>query len=253
MVRTTDGFELAEVDLDLRGEGTVLGERQKGRNDLQLASLRRDREWVERAREVAIELVGDGTGMAGAPGAGRRGRAAARRRRAGVPVQVLTGAPGADRGSPRLGRPVADGGSVGSDDSGRERDDHGHALLGEGDVGQVLGDARGCRRPTRVPSSEYTQTWTSPVVSPHEVAGREGRAGERRGGVGVVERRPARRRRASSGARPPARCPRTRRSRRPSASSSPAPPVTVALTGPRRADTVDRRRRRARRRSGRRC
>ena len=57
MVRTTDGFELAEVDLDLRGEGTLMGERQKGRNDLKLASLRRDREWVERARELAFELV----------------------------------------------------------------------------------------------------------------------------------------------------------------------------------------------------
>ena len=59
MVRTTDGFELAEVDLDLRGEGTIMGERQKGRNDLKLASLRRDREWVARARDVAFELVGD--------------------------------------------------------------------------------------------------------------------------------------------------------------------------------------------------
>jgi ATP-dependent DNA helicase RecG len=67
MVRTTDGFELAEVDLDLRGEGTILGERQKGRNDLRLASLRRDREWVERARQVAIELVGDGSGLASLP------------------------------------------------------------------------------------------------------------------------------------------------------------------------------------------
>jgi ATP-dependent DNA helicase RecG len=57
MVRTTDGFELAEVDLDLRGEGTLMGERQKGKNDLKLASLRRDREWVEKAREVAFELV----------------------------------------------------------------------------------------------------------------------------------------------------------------------------------------------------
>ena len=46
LVRSTDGFELAEVDLDLRGEGTIMGERQKGRNDLKLASLRRDREWV---------------------------------------------------------------------------------------------------------------------------------------------------------------------------------------------------------------
>ena len=57
MVRTTDGFELAEVDLDLRGEGTLMGERQKGRNDLKLASLRRDREWVVKAREVAFELI----------------------------------------------------------------------------------------------------------------------------------------------------------------------------------------------------
>ncbi|MEJ7585621.1 MAG: hypothetical protein WKF43_16410 [Acidimicrobiales bacterium] len=57
LVRTTDGFELAEVDLDLRG-GHDHGERQKGRNDLKLASLRRDREWVTRAREVAFELVG---------------------------------------------------------------------------------------------------------------------------------------------------------------------------------------------------
>ena len=57
LVRTTDGFELAEVDLDLRGEGTLMDSRQKGRNDLKLASLRRDREWVVKAREVAFELV----------------------------------------------------------------------------------------------------------------------------------------------------------------------------------------------------
>ncbi|MFP4513550.1 MAG: ATP-dependent DNA helicase RecG [Acidimicrobiales bacterium] len=59
LVRSTDGFELAEVDLDLRGEGTLMGERQKGRNDLKLASLRRDRDWVERARVIAIEMIDD--------------------------------------------------------------------------------------------------------------------------------------------------------------------------------------------------
>ena len=67
LVRTTDGFELAEVDLDLRGEGTIMGERQKGRNDLRLASLRRDREWVEAARTEAVAMVGDGTGLADHP------------------------------------------------------------------------------------------------------------------------------------------------------------------------------------------
>lgn len=57
LVASTDGFELAEVDLELRGEGTIMGERQKGRNDLKLASLRRDKEWVAAAREVAIEII----------------------------------------------------------------------------------------------------------------------------------------------------------------------------------------------------
>ena len=55
--RTTDGFELAEVDLELRGEGTILGVRQKGSTDLKLASLRRDRELVSTARDVAFDLV----------------------------------------------------------------------------------------------------------------------------------------------------------------------------------------------------
>jgi ATP-dependent DNA helicase RecG len=67
LVASTDGFELAEVDLDLRGEGTIMGERQKGRSDLKLASLRRDREWVEKAREVALEIV-DGDGLTADPG-----------------------------------------------------------------------------------------------------------------------------------------------------------------------------------------
>jgi ATP-dependent DNA helicase RecG len=67
LVRSDDGFELAEVDLELRGEGTLMGDRQKGRNDLRLASLRRDREWVVRAREVAFELVDADPGLAHSP------------------------------------------------------------------------------------------------------------------------------------------------------------------------------------------
>ena len=57
LVASTDGFELAEVDLDLRGEGTLMSTSQKGRSDLKLASLRRDRELVELAREAAFEIV----------------------------------------------------------------------------------------------------------------------------------------------------------------------------------------------------
>jgi ATP-dependent DNA helicase RecG len=67
LVRSDDGFELAEIDLDIRGEGTIMGERQKGRSDLKLASLRRDREWVARARDVAFELVDDDPGLSDHP------------------------------------------------------------------------------------------------------------------------------------------------------------------------------------------
>jgi ATP-dependent DNA helicase RecG len=59
----SDGFILAEKDLELRGEGTVLGARQKGRSDLKLASLRRDRDLVEKAREVAFSLVDGDPGL----------------------------------------------------------------------------------------------------------------------------------------------------------------------------------------------
>ncbi|HET9075527.1 MAG TPA: ATP-dependent DNA helicase RecG [Acidimicrobiales bacterium] len=61
--RTTDGFELAEVDLELRGEGTILGTRQKGATDLKLASLRRDKELVAVARRVAFSLVDEDPGL----------------------------------------------------------------------------------------------------------------------------------------------------------------------------------------------
>ncbi len=57
---STDGFALAEEDLDIRGEGTLMDVRQKGRSDLRLASLRRDRAVVEQARAVAFELVDGG-------------------------------------------------------------------------------------------------------------------------------------------------------------------------------------------------
>jgi ATP-dependent DNA helicase RecG len=64
---SNDGFVLAEVDLELRGEGTVMGERQKGRSDLKLASLSRDLKWVEKARKVAFDLVHPANGLADHP------------------------------------------------------------------------------------------------------------------------------------------------------------------------------------------
>ena len=57
LVDSTDGFYLAEVDLELRGEGTIMNTAQKGASDLKLASLRRDRDLIDMAREAAFSIV----------------------------------------------------------------------------------------------------------------------------------------------------------------------------------------------------
>jgi ATP-dependent DNA helicase RecG len=57
LVKSTDGFYLAEVDLELRGEGTLMSTDQKGVSDLKIASLRRDKQLIEQARTVAFEIV----------------------------------------------------------------------------------------------------------------------------------------------------------------------------------------------------
>jgi len=54
---TDDGFELAEYDLRLRGEGEVLGDRQSGLPGLRLASLATDQELLEQSREDARRLI----------------------------------------------------------------------------------------------------------------------------------------------------------------------------------------------------
>ncbi|HEX3980463.1 MAG TPA: helicase-related protein, partial [Acidimicrobiales bacterium] len=64
MEATTDGFVLAEVDLELRGEGTILGARQKGRSDLRLAKLLSDQDLVLGARQMATALVAEDPGLA---------------------------------------------------------------------------------------------------------------------------------------------------------------------------------------------
>ncbi len=57
LVETSDGFRLAEVDLELRGEGQLLGVRQSGYSDLKFARLARDRRLIAKARGWAEELV----------------------------------------------------------------------------------------------------------------------------------------------------------------------------------------------------
>ena len=55
--RTTDGFELAEIDFSLRGPGDLFGTRQHGLPPLRIADLARDAEIVDEARRDAQELV----------------------------------------------------------------------------------------------------------------------------------------------------------------------------------------------------
>ena len=59
MVATTDGFELAERDLEIRGEGQLVGARQSGLTDLRFTRLRADRDLLEQAKELAGEVAGD--------------------------------------------------------------------------------------------------------------------------------------------------------------------------------------------------
>ena len=60
LVETNDGFELAERDLEIRGEGQLIGARQSGFSDLRFVHLRRDRELLERARDAARTLADEG-------------------------------------------------------------------------------------------------------------------------------------------------------------------------------------------------
>jgi ATP-dependent DNA helicase RecG len=59
MVATTDGFELAERDLEIRGEGQLVGARQSGLTDLRFTRLRADRDLLERAKELADAGAGE--------------------------------------------------------------------------------------------------------------------------------------------------------------------------------------------------
>jgi ATP-dependent DNA helicase RecG len=57
LVSSTDGFVLAEEDLKLRGEGTIMSVNQKGQSDLTLASLQRDLELIQWARDAAVGII----------------------------------------------------------------------------------------------------------------------------------------------------------------------------------------------------
>jgi len=57
MVKTNDGFEIAEVDLRLRGPGDMAGTQQSGQINLRIADLTKDGAILETARKAAIQLL----------------------------------------------------------------------------------------------------------------------------------------------------------------------------------------------------
>jgi len=63
MCRTNDGFEIAEVDLKLRGPGDIMGKQQSGVLNLQIADLVKDKDILQLARHHAIKLLKDDAPM----------------------------------------------------------------------------------------------------------------------------------------------------------------------------------------------
>src|ERR1019366_2152495 len=57
MVRTNDGFEISELDLQLRGPGEFFGTKQAGMPDFRVANLIRDRELLELAKREAAYVT----------------------------------------------------------------------------------------------------------------------------------------------------------------------------------------------------
>jgi ATP-dependent DNA helicase RecG len=65
---TLDGFELAQLDLEMRREGDILGAAQSGRSSLRMLSLLRDQDVIERARTEARRIVAADPELSGQPG-----------------------------------------------------------------------------------------------------------------------------------------------------------------------------------------
>ena len=59
MRETTDGFRIAEKDLELRGPGEVLGTRQTGMMSFKIADLQRDADLLTRVKQIASQVASD--------------------------------------------------------------------------------------------------------------------------------------------------------------------------------------------------
>jgi ATP-dependent DNA helicase RecG len=74
MVQSSDGFYIAEKDLELRGPGEFFGTRQHGMPDLQLADLVRNMDMMEPVRRAAMKVIADDPDLGKAENADLRKR-----------------------------------------------------------------------------------------------------------------------------------------------------------------------------------
>ena len=72
MESTTDGFRIAEADLEIRGPGDFLGTRQSGLPDFRVANILRDGTILEQARQAAFDLLEKDPDLSGSGNAGLR-------------------------------------------------------------------------------------------------------------------------------------------------------------------------------------
>ena len=63
MVKTNDGFEISEVDMKLRGPGDIMGTRQSGMLNLQIADLMQDGAILKTAREAVFTILKEDPGL----------------------------------------------------------------------------------------------------------------------------------------------------------------------------------------------
>lgn len=63
MVKTNNGFDIAETDLELRGPGDLMGTQQSGLLDLLIADLGKDGDILKTAREAAIKILEDDSAL----------------------------------------------------------------------------------------------------------------------------------------------------------------------------------------------
>jgi ATP-dependent DNA helicase RecG len=72
MASTSDGFKIAEKDLELRGPGDISGTRQSGLMNFKLVNITQDKQWLDLAKILAEKILDEDPGLQAVPNAALR-------------------------------------------------------------------------------------------------------------------------------------------------------------------------------------